>query len=148
MKRNRREDENLEFDADGGLPDWSTAIFGRQRDIEPKAKPPHLQTCPFPLCPDCGGPVAANRSNGYINPAMTQCTTCNGIGYVDPPVDDINFGDSPPGSEARVVMFAARYAAGLDLWTGAERPRPQNPEPQHVMDGIVSKVFRNRRGAA
>lgn len=119
------EDEEADFeDGESDLSPALAALFGLPE--QGSRKPQGLQECPFEPCPDCGGP--RTQANGYFNADIKTCERCDGVGYLDVPVDQFMFNRHRPGSEVRIAMMTARESAGLGLWTG------RSPFERHTED--------------
>ena len=86
-------------------------------------------------CSECGGAAVRRMSDREalgISAAyrVIPCEVCRGIGWlgIDPTLPT----DMRPGNEAKVIVIAARYVAGLPLWHANdwnERPNLRFPGP-------------------
>jgi len=109
-------DDEADFEEVSAV-DW---IAKQKRDQSHRNKPGTLKSVPWPVCPVCGGPPDDDRRDSAEQwQRVYDCSACDGIGHEDVPIDDETFGETVSGSDARVVMLAKRYAAGMpDLWSG------------------------------
>lgn len=95
----------------------------RERDQSHRYKPEPLRQMKLKRCSDCGGiPDGCVDDNLKQLQRVYACGSCDGIGWLDVPVDDAAMRDRDhrPGTEARIAIFAKRYALGLDLWSGCD----------------------------
>ena len=86
-------------------------------------------------CSACGGNAVRKLSEADsvgISAAyrVIACEACQGIGWLG--IDPKLATDLRPGNEAKVIVLAARYVAGLPLWNiddWIERPKLSLPGP-------------------
>ncbi len=126
------------FEDDELLDDGDTVIDTpadkpkKEREQAHKWKPESLRAVPWPRCEACGGPPDDGDPDAALQwQRVYGCKECDGVGHAEVPIDDEHYNETARGSDARVVLYAKRYARGVPLFDGCES-RDESREPIYL----------------